>query len=67
MVRVFYEPPPFGPKTCVNRTGYGVTGGGLLGGVLERVSKARSPAAVMAGCTVAICAFCYLPLGKKEP
>ena len=62
MVRVFYEPPPYGPKTCLNRTGYGVHGGGLFGDILERAAKTR-PGLVMAVPVVAICALCYLPLG----
>jgi hypothetical protein len=61
MVRVFYEPPPYGPKTCLNRTAYGLTGGGLFGTVLERISKAR-PGPMMAVPVVVITALCYLPL-----
>lgn len=41
MVRVFYEPPPFGVGTDLNRSGYGVHGGGLFKGLLERASKMR--------------------------
>lgn len=63
MVRIFYEPPPYGPKTCLNRTGYGVHGGGLFGSMLEKVSKMK-PGPNMAIPVVAICVFCYLPLSK---
>ena len=63
MVRVFYEPPPYGVKTCLNRTGYGLTGGGLLGDVLEKISKGR-PNVAMAVATVGICCVCYIPLSK---
>ena len=63
MVRVFYEPPPYGPKTCLNRTGYGLTGGGLFGTALERVSKMKS-GPIMAVATLSICALSYLPLRK---
>eukprot|EP00527_Entomoneis_sp_CCMP2396_P007085 CAMPEP_0198140296 /NCGR_PEP_ID=MMETSP1443-20131203/3471_1 /TAXON_ID=186043 /ORGANISM="Entomoneis sp., Strain CCMP2396" /LENGTH=109 /DNA_ID=CAMNT_0043802669 /DNA_START=117 /DNA_END=446 /DNA_ORIENTATION=+ len=31
MVRVFYEPPPYGPRTNLNKTNWGSNGGGLLG------------------------------------
>jgi len=27
LVRVFYEPPPFGPRTALNRPAYGMEGG----------------------------------------
>uniref|UniRef100_A0A7S3L8R8 Uncharacterized protein n=1 Tax=Amphora coffeiformis TaxID=265554 RepID=A0A7S3L8R8_9STRA len=67
MVRVFYEPPPYGPKTCLNRTSYGVHGGGLFGQTLERVSKMKN-GPIMAGLVAGICAICYLPLvGSKLP
>ena len=54
--------PPYGPKTCLNRTGYGVHGGGLFGQTLERVSKMKN-GPIMAGLVAGICAICYLPLG----
>ena len=62
MVRVFYEPPPYGPKTCLNRSAYGVQGGGLLGKQLtERLAKMRQGPA-LAGLTVLITAICYIPV-----
>eukprot|EP00523_Entomoneis_sp_CCMP467_P010015 CAMPEP_0168723448 /NCGR_PEP_ID=MMETSP0724-20121128/3121_1 /TAXON_ID=265536 /ORGANISM="Amphiprora sp., Strain CCMP467" /LENGTH=109 /DNA_ID=CAMNT_0008770157 /DNA_START=55 /DNA_END=384 /DNA_ORIENTATION=+ len=40
MVRVFYEPPPYGPRTNLNKTRWGVRGGGLVGVKnLEMLSK----------------------------
>jgi hypothetical protein len=61
MVRVFYEPPPYGPKTCLNRTGYGVTGGRFLGKELtERLAKTRQ-GPLIAGVTLFITAICYIP------
>ncbi|KAL7559630.1 hypothetical protein ACA910_015315 [Epithemia clementina (nom. ined.)] len=53
MVRVFYEPPPFGPRTNLNRTPYGLGGGGLLGRQLEYWSKQRPSVAI--GVPVTIC------------
>ena len=62
MVRVFYEPPPYGPKTCLNRSGYGIGGGGLLGKKLtERLAKSPQ-APLMAGITFAIVVVSYIPL-----
>jgi len=60
-----YAAPPHGPKTDLNRTGYGVHGGGLFGRSLERVSKMRN-GPIMAGLVVGICAICYLPLGTCQ-
>ena len=46
MVRVFYEPPPYGPRTSLNRTPYGLGGGGLFGRNLEYWSKQRPSVAI---------------------
>eukprot|EP00977_Amphora_coffeiformis_P003308 scaffold614_cov163-Amphora_coffeaeformis.AAC.1 len=59
---ISYTAPPYGPKTCLNRTSYGVHGGGLFGQTLERVSKMKN-GPIMAGLVAGICAICYLPLG----
>ena len=53
MVRVFYEPPPYGPRTSLNRTPYGLGGGGLFGRNLEYWSKQRPSVAI--GVPVAVC------------
>jgi hypothetical protein len=63
MVRVFYEPPPFGPGTDLNRTAYGVGGGGSFRGVIERLSKAKQVYAIGIPIAVAMC-ICYIPLSK---
>ena len=64
MVRVFYEPRPYGPTTdLMNRSGYGVHGGGLFKGVLERASKAK-PIVAMGLPIIAIMGLCYLPVGE---
>jgi hypothetical protein len=46
MVRVFYEPPPFGPGTDLNRSSYGVHGGGSFSRLIERLSKAKQVYAI---------------------
>lgn len=63
MVRVWYEPPPYGPGTDLNRSGYGVHGGGtvFMRRFLERMSK--MPQLVAIGVpTAAILVICYIPL-----
>jgi hypothetical protein len=63
MVRVFYEPPPYGPGTDLNRSAYGVGGGGTGRKLMERLSKAKQfPALAIP--VVAIVALCYVPLCK---
>jgi hypothetical protein len=61
MVRVWYEPPPFGPGTDLNRSGYGVHGGGLMRKLLERASKMPQLVAIGAP-TLVIMAVCWIPL-----
>jgi len=63
MVRVFYEPPPFGPGTDLNRTAYGVHGGGSFRTLVERASKMKPMYAVGIP-VVASVLLCYLPLSK---
>jgi hypothetical protein len=62
MVRVWYEPPPFGPGTDLNRSGYGWHGGNSLPKRwMERVSK--MPQGIALGVpTVLICMLCYIPV-----
>jgi hypothetical protein len=61
MVRVWYEPPPYGPRTDLNRSGYGVHGGGLFGKHLERLSKMNQPM-VMTGAVLFAAVICWIPL-----
>jgi hypothetical protein len=61
MVRVWYEPPPFGPGTDLNRSGYGVHGGGLMRKLLERASKMPQLVAIGAP-TLVVMAICWIPL-----
>ena len=65
MVRVFYEPPPYGVATDLNRSPYGVNGGGLFRKFIERMSK--MPQGIALGVpTVLIVGLCYLPLSKSR-
>lgn len=65
MVRVWYEPPPFGPGTDLNRSGYGVQGGGLGRKWLERASK--MPQLVAIGVPVVlVLAICYIPVSTSD-
>ena len=66
MVRVWYEPPPFGPGTDLNRSGYGVQGGGTGRSMLEKVSRMKNQPALMAGGVLAALVICYIPVGKYE-
>jgi len=60
-IRLFYEPPPYGIATDLNRTGYGIGGGGMLKSVVERAS--RMPQSIAIGVPVAvICVLAYIPL-----
>jgi hypothetical protein len=61
MVRVWYEPPPYGPRTDLNRSGYGVHGGGLFGKHLERLSKMNQPM-LMTGAVLFAAVICWIPL-----
>jgi len=65
MVRVWYEPPPYGPGTDLNRSGYGVHGGGIFKGFLERASRVRQPVAMAAGVGVAL-VLAYIPVSKSK-
>jgi hypothetical protein len=67
MVRVWYEPPPYGPATDLNRSGYGIHGGGLFKTLLERASKGNQPLLLssvvlfsMAICYIPLCTFCAM-------
>jgi hypothetical protein len=62
MVRVFYEPPPRGPRTNLNRGGY-YTESALMPNFLKRWSKA-SPMFGIAAPVISIICLCYLPLSK---
>ena len=64
MVRVWYEPPPFGPGTDLNRAAYGFHGGNSLPPrMMERIMKMPQGIA-LAVPTILICALCYIPVSK---
>lgn len=60
MVKVFYEPPPFGPRSALNRSPYGsgVNGGSML---VRRMST-LPPAMVITGAVSFMAVLAYLPL-----
>ena len=65
MVRVWYEPPPFGPGTDLNRNAYGFHGGNSLPPrMMERLMKMPQGMAIAVP-TVIICALCYIPCSKS--
>jgi hypothetical protein len=64
MVRVWYEPPPYhGVGTDLNRTPYGIGGGGTFPKLLEQMAKSKNQFAVYAIPTLGVCALSYLMVG----
>mmetsp|Transcript_10756 Transcript_10756/g.25073 ORF Transcript_10756/g.25073 Transcript_10756/m.25073 type:complete len:106 (-) Transcript_10756:273-590(-) len=64
MVKVWYEPPPGGPRTHLNRGGYYVESA-RTPAFITKMSKAR-PITVIVPAIAAIGAMCYIPLmGQK--
>ena len=64
-IRLFYQPPPYGIGTDLNRSGYGVSGGGLLRPLLEKASRMPQMVAIGVPCLV-ISLLCYIPLSKYQ-
>jgi hypothetical protein len=64
MVRVFYEPPPGGPRTHLNRGGYYVENS-MTPAFMKKLSKAK-PVSVVVPAVGMICALCYLPLSEYQ-
>jgi hypothetical protein len=65
MVRVWYEPPPFGVGTDLNRSPYGVQGGGTSRAFLERMSRMKQPYLMAGGVVFALCVS-YIPVSKYQ-
>ena len=65
LVRVFYEPPPFGPRTSLNRPGYGLGDGGTTPEWIVRISKMPAWQPIVAFCS-AFCAIAYIPVTNQE-
>ena len=62
MVKVWYQPPPYGPRTALDRPAYGI-GAGDTPKWLVRFSKLPRWQSV-GGTVAAFCVLAYLPLCK---
>ena len=62
MVKVWYQPPPYGPRTSLNRPAYG-NGGDLGPRWVVQISK-MPPGRVIAGFIAAASVIAYIPLSK---
>lgn len=62
MVKVWYQPPPYGPRTALNRPGYG-NGGDLGPRWVVQLSK-MPPGRVICGFIAAASAIAYIPLSE---
>lgn len=62
MVKVWYEPPPYGPRTSLNRPAYG-NGGDIGPRWVVRLGK-MAPGKVIAGFLAGFTAIAYIPLSK---
>jgi hypothetical protein len=62
MVKVWYNPPPYGPRTALNRPAYG-TGNDIGPKWVVRISK-MPPARVITGFLAAFVGIAYIPLSK---
>ena len=65
MVRVWYEPPPYGPGTDLNRSAYGFHGESpYTRRLVERFSKMPQMTAI-GGCCAAILVICWIPVSTS--
>ena len=62
MVKVWYQPPPYGPRTSLNRPSYG-NGGDIGPKWVVRISK-MPPGRVITGFIAAFATIAYIPLSK---
>ena len=61
MVKVWYEPPPFGPRTTLSRPAYGISGDAVNPQWLVRMSKAPQWQ-VITGSILVFSVLAYIPL-----
>jgi hypothetical protein len=61
MVKVWYEPPPYGPGTSLNRPAYGQQPGGAQ--LIQQLSR-RPQGMLIAGAIVTFSAIAYIPISK---
>jgi hypothetical protein len=61
MVKVWYEPPPYGPGTSLNRPSYGQQPGGSQ--LIQQLSR-RPQGMLIAGAIVTFSAIAYIPISK---
>jgi hypothetical protein len=61
MVKVWYEPPPYGPGTSLNRPRYGI--GPQRSALVQHLSR-RPPAMVITGACCAFIAIAYIPISE---
>mmetsp|Transcript_11906 Transcript_11906/g.32768 ORF Transcript_11906/g.32768 Transcript_11906/m.32768 type:complete len:106 (-) Transcript_11906:1228-1545(-) len=65
MVRVWYEPPPYGPRTHLNRPSPYYMETEAMPTLLKRLSKAR-PMVSVGLPVLAISVLCYIPLMNQK-
>mmetsp|Transcript_23666 Transcript_23666/g.50652 ORF Transcript_23666/g.50652 Transcript_23666/m.50652 type:complete len:111 (-) Transcript_23666:163-495(-) len=63
VAKVWYEPPPFGPGTSLNRPRYGI--GPQRTALVQNLSR-RPQGMVIAGACVAFAAIAYIPIMIRE-
>mmetsp|Transcript_948 Transcript_948/g.2198 ORF Transcript_948/g.2198 Transcript_948/m.2198 type:complete len:108 (+) Transcript_948:72-395(+) len=63
MVKVFYEPPPYGPGSALNRPAYGIQSGGSA--LIQQLSR-RPPNMLIAGACAGMVALAYIPIMVRE-
>ena len=64
MVKVWYEPPPYGPKSALNRPAYGV-GEGSTPRWLQKLSRMPT-GPVIVGSIGVVMTLAYLPLLNQK-
>jgi hypothetical protein len=63
MVKVWYEPPPFGPGSALNRPAYGISDSAPK--FLQRLSKAPQWQVMVSAVTFVVC-LSYIPLSTSS-